>query len=469
MPASLDALAAAPDGGRDADVVAALALAASAVGRGGRVSLFLGSVPVSFARVNAEAESAALRGPNFSDHLRAIVALLEQHDAIFDVFVNSLCARLIDCASFARVVAATGGALAYVNPSQHFCLEARIASHLRTSDVKCSLAVSQGELLPSLGAFAHSPRGFRASAAGCTVWPVRLPAQLDGPLIAQAHLACRGWDGSACVRVITRAFESTDDIAALFENADCHALLAWLANSTISSFFAQTMQLVQAKAVFINLLRPIFEAYRFHVSRSANRLAALVLPASLELLPRLALGILKSTVFTPGISIDERACQIFAISAMDPAALGAVAYPVMFDLARVLAEGRSPVPLPLFERELLPPRILVLFDGFGSYLWLGGSVDRGICMKLFNRPSTYAVERLEPLDTEESRKMYAMLKGNVRLFVGGGKGLTLLFQDRLVEETGTVQCSYAAWIAQLNRISIPANTSHSKTDSGGWM
>jgi hypothetical protein len=448
------------------DVVAALKLASAIIGPFGRIALFLGSVPsgtVSFSRVAVEAESLALRGANFSPHFAGIVSLLQRHEAVFDVFIDSLCARLIDCATFSRVASATGGCVTYVNPTQHWCLDDRLFSHLSSSSVRGSVRVSQCTLAPSLGLVRQPASHFRVPDPSCVVFPLLLPSLLRGPVTAQAVFERRSPDGFLRYRSVSRSFEPTDDLATVFDSADALSLLKWASNSLLTSFFHENVPLARVRGVLQRLLAPPFAAYRFHVARSADRLSRLVLPASLAPLPRQTLGVVRSTALSPGISLDERAYELACLDRMAPRELGAVAYPPMFDLVPVLA-GAPPAPLPLAERELVPARILVLFDGFATYLWLGQDVDAGVCNALFGRPSTYGVDRIRQFPTSESRALYEAIRGNVRMFVGGGNTLAMLFRDRLIEDPGVLHCSCAAWVEEINRASRPANTSYEQVD-----
>jgi hypothetical protein len=447
---------------RGPDIVAALDLASMVVGPFGRVCLFLAGVPtgsISFSRVKVEAESAALRGPNFSKEFELIAKRLQQQHAVFDAFVEMLTSRLVDCATFGRLAVETGGRLKSVNASQAWCLSEAIAQFLRTEHAICQVRVSQGRLLPSLGARQHNPKSFQIAVPNCVVFPLQLPPNLHGPLVVQTVSVVGA--GDLKIRVSTRILEVSDEIGLIFGHSECQSVLKYATSSLLSMFFLQKSPLSRMRTIMLAILKPLFESYRYHVSRSPNRLYNLVMPSSLKLLPKYALGIVKCTALVAGISMDERGYELFRLNEMMPEELVAVAYPHMADLCGFFRQNEALQPLVLAESQLASDRLVLLRDGFASFLWVGRQLDRELCMRVFGKPSSYTVERLEPLDTDENRKVHSLLVGNVRVFVEG-RGLTPLFLDRLVEDGGQCQCSYLAWLSELNNVSLPANTSQAQ-------
>jgi hypothetical protein len=281
---------------------------------------------------------------------------------------------------------------------------------------------------------------------------------LHGPLIVQTVSVIGA--GNLKIRVSTRVLEVSDEIGLIFGHSECQSVLKYATSSLLAMFFFQNSPMSRMSSHMLAVLKPIFASYRYHVSRSPNRLYNLVMPGSLKLLPKYALGILKCTALVAGVSMDERGYELFRLNEMTPEELVTVAYPHMADLCGFLRQNDVLQTLVLTESQLASDRLVLLRDGFASFLWAGRLLDKELCMRVFGQPSSYSVERLERLDTDENQKVHSLLVGNVRVFVEG-KGLTLLFLDRLVEDSGQSQYSYLAWLTELNKISLPANTSQS--------
>ena len=459
LPPSFTALENAQQRDKGPDVISVLEMLLRVIGPDGHVVLFLGSLPTgdaSFVRVTPDNESATLRGPNFTGKFEQIAKNMEKLRVRFDVFVYNLSARLIDSASFGRAAAATGGRMFYANTTQKYALCDRIGEFLQGIDTDCTIRISHGSILPSLGVRQHVPSRFMLSAPNCVFFPIQLPDLLEGDVTVQATVTFRAFDGTFRKRVYTRVIPVTDDISLVYKNADCSAVLKYMTSSMISMFFIRNVQLSQMKDVALAMLKTLFECYRFHVSRSPNRFMKMVMPGSLQMLPKFVLGILKSTAFTPGISMDERGYQIFALDAMTPNQLLSVSIPVLYDVTEFVNSGGDVVQLELTETNLVTDKLFVLLDGFGSFIWIGRNLDKDLCKRVFGKGSAYIVEKVQLMDSDESRRLYSLLKGNVRHFVET-KGTSVLFTDRLIEDSASVYPSYGLWLDMVNKASTPSN------------
>ena len=459
LPQKFDALEGMRQQDRGPDVVSVMDMLVRVIGADGRVVLFLGSLPsgeVSFARVTPDNESATLRGPNFTGKFEEIVKVMERMRMRFDVFVYNLSARLIDSATFGRAAAATGGRLYYANPTQKYALREKIGEFLQGIDTECSIRISQGTILPSLGARQHFPGRFMLTTPNCVMFPIQLPELLDGEVTVQATVMFRAFDGTVRRRVYTRVVPVTDDISLVYKEADCAVVLKEMTASMISMFFLRNVQMPQMKDCVLAMLKTLFECYRFHVSRSPNRFMKMVMPGSLQMLPKFALGILKSTAFTPGISMDERGAQIFALNEMTPEQLLSVSIPVFYDVTAFVDTGAEIRPLELTEANLVTDRLYVLLDGFGTFVWIGRNLDKDLCKRTFGKGSAYIIEKVQPIDTDESRRLYSLFRGNVRQFIET-KGTSVLFTDRLIEDSASLYPSYGHWLDMVNKASTPSN------------
>jgi hypothetical protein len=142
------------------------------------------------------------------------------------------------------------------------------------------------------------------------------------------------------------------------------------------------------------------------------------------------------------------------MAALTPEELAVAACPNLYDVGEFLRSEGELEPKRLSEESAVTTACLVLFDAFATYLWIGTEFDRELCAKAFGKPSAYCIAKIEPVESEENRRLYSLLKGNVRLFIEG-KSVVPLFHDRLVEDTTSTHFSADRWVKQLTDVSRP--------------
>ena len=469
MPESFEPLIKARQSERGPDVYAALDAISRQIGQSGHIYLFVTTPPageVSFSRVNIETENASLKGANYNEKFQQIVKNLDNQSAFLDVFVYSLVQRLIDCGTFGKMCAQLGGRIAYANPTMKYSLQNEIAKFLNGFDAVCSLKISNGcKILPSLGEVHHHPNSFKLTAPQSHVFPIVLPQNFqystnsngttENEIYVQAVVKYRNINGEYWQRVYTYSAGLTDDPAIIFKSADCGVLLKYITNSLLNLFFSENVLLSNLKDCALALLKPIFFCFRYHISRNPNRFINLVMPKTLQLLPRYVLGIVKSTAFVSGISFDERSSELVQLGQKSPEELLAIANPELYEISDFLNNTGDLKPLKCTEAELKTDRILLLYNGFSTYLWLGEKLDKDLCKRTFNKPSSYLIDVVQPIDTEESKRLYSLIKGVLRTSYETKPGAQI-FLDRLIEDyTSTKMPSYHSWLNDLHMISLP--------------
>lgn len=457
FPETLDPLLKVPKTDKGPDIYSALEIISKQIGQGGHIFLFLSYPPtgkVTFSKVSIEAENVSLRGPNYTESFDVITKRLDRQSAYIDIFIDSLVSRLIDCATFGKIASYLGGRLHYSNPTSNWCLKSQIESFISCFDAVCSISINHGiKILPSLGEHPHHPTSFKLVAPQSHIFPLILPEKISSDHITvQSITKYKRQDGTFFERVCSYSFNVTEDNSLIFKGADCNVILKYVASTLLFLFFNQNSTLRQMESNALGLLKPIFFSFRYHISRNPNRFANLVMPSSIQLLPKLVHGLLKSTAFIPGISFDERASQMTRLCMMSPEEIYNVGLPNMFELSNYLnnihVTHLELTKLKLSEGEMKDNRFLLLYDGFNTFLWIGEKLNSDLCKKVFGLPSAYSLNSVNLIDTDESRTLFSLFKGNVRFFYGSRAGYNL-FTDRLIDDT------YSIWLEKIHKVSLP--------------
>lgn len=441
------------------DLIGALKILEKAMGKYDNLFMFINSVPsgdVSLSRVNVEAESIALRGPNYESIFKDFEMKFRRKGVTVDAFVYSLSSRLIDCPSINKFCSGTGGKMFYMNSSQEYNIENVLLRFLKQKHAICQMKISDNaKFLPSLGIIQHNPNSFIISTYDSLTFPIVMPNNLNSQVIIQAVVQFLDDDGKIKRRVYTRSIDVTDDLSMAVNEINGSVVLKYISSSLIGLFYNQKIPLSKMKDYALGLLKPIFFSYRYHVSRNPNRFNSLVMPNSLKLLPYQVLGILKSTAFSQGISFDERGFQFGAIDNMEPDELLNVGFPQLMEITSFIQNQGEIMLLSLSEIELKTDRLIMLFDNFTTYVWVGRNIDQSLCEKIFGVSNPYLVKEIKPFDNEESMRFYSLLRGNIRLFREDENNTNLILLNRFVDDSSPSMPSYALWLSQLHRISLP--------------
>lgn len=465
FPDSLEPLLKVHQNDKGPDVISALEIISKSIGPSGHIYLFLSYPPegkVTFSRVSVETENDSLRGPNYSKGIEEIAKRIDQQNGYLDVYVHSLVSRLIDCGTFGKICTFLGGRIQYSNPTSNWSLSTNIRNFLNSCETVCSLRASNGvKILPSLGQHQHHPHSFKLSSPQSHIFPIILPDNFTEKFFTiQCVVKYRKNDGSFKQRVYSYSANVTENEADVFKGADCGVILKYIVSTMLELFYNHNSNLKQMESHALGLLKPIFFSYRYHISRNPNRFANLVMPKSLQMLPKYVLGILKSTAFNPGISLDERSSQMIQLNQKYPEDLMQIGYPVLYEMTNFLqniSNGNTSdniysylVGINLNEAEMKENRFLFLFDGFNTYLWFGEKFNNQLCKKTFGFPSAYILNEIKLIDTDESRAFYSLIKGNIRFFYAARSGYQL-FTDRLIDDF------YPAWLEKVHSVSLPKN------------
>lgn len=441
------------------DVYAALTLASKIIGENGRVIMFLCNPPrgtVDFDKVPVSNENGSIRGSNFYKFEELKNTFLNMQ-VVVEFFMYAIVPRLIDAASLGKLAAHLGGRIFYMNNSQEWKIQTVITDFLRGKDTTTKIYSSIGtKILPSLGIVPHHPLHTRVITPHTLTYPLTFSDTLIGPIYIQSVTKWIDAQGHTHTQVCTRMAGITDNPAEVFSSANMGVILKYISNTLLNFFYnKEEATLSKMDDYALALLKPIFYSYRMHISNSPSKMKNLVISQSLQKLPTYVLGVLKSTAFHNGIAYDERAYQMFEINSMSPFMIMFVGYPRLIEANSFIQNGTEPEVLPLKDFEMRSDRLLVLFNGFLTFIWIGKDLDRDLCLKTFGKANPHLVDKVVPIDSDESKRLYTLIIGNHRLFNESKQDNSNLFQDRLIEDASVNKCSEAKWYTMVHNVSLP--------------
>ena len=179
------------------------------------------------------------------------------------------------------------------------------------------------------------------------------------------------------------------------------------------------------------------------------------MPDSLKLLPLHVLGILKSTAFSRGVSYDDRGYQLGFLNIMRPEKMLETGIPQVMEVTEYLKGNGEIQILSLSEGELTDERLVLLYDGFNTYVWAGSKMDRDVCKRVFGVQNPEMVSEIRKEGDEVLQRFYALLRGNVRIFKETWTTNLLVIYDRFAERASAMLPSYQQWLVQLHKITLP--------------
>lgn len=460
------------------DLISTLQICAPSIGENGKLIFFLSGMPhgiISFDRYSISSEIVSLHGPNYKQVLQTITQLYHSQNAIIEGFISGKVSRLLDVASLARLCEPLGGRIMYINDTQYYKIEELLADFFSKPISITSIKLSDPQLvsiLPSIGMSHFDPTKF-SCVDRCLFFPLKVTSTLTSPFYIQSVSTLIYINGKIINRVQSAIISVTDDLSLSIKCADQKVILKYVTEKILEDIMENNVCFQQLHDRVLSILKPIYSSYRLNISQSPHRLETLVMPNTLEYLPIYCLGILKSPALSAGENIDERAFQIQRLNQMNPEELVTVGYPIMVDItskgnynSRIKFQNFEQTKNALFQgfnrlaltKDQIPNgHIIVLFDGIGSWIHLDQFLSKELCLKFFGKPSTYllkSVEDIQPLDTDESQRLFSFLKGNIRLIIDRDDPVNV-FDDRLIEDSTLTQISYDSWLKKLNQISMP--------------
>ena len=459
-----------PKDKRGPHVLTCLEVAANSVGHGGRVFMsisfkstekgFLTDTPMQPTQQKSPNlltydENTSVRGVDF-DSFKYLVDMYKNNSILCSILFCQTSSQMVDVASYSRFCAETGGKLEYITPIALLHMD-DIMSRFIGPRYLCSIRLSNNgcDILPSLGLSQLNPRGFSCTGKSCYTFPFSFTDKLltfetiDCQLVTEKY----GLDGSHSTIVTTKTIRATNDLNEVFKYCDCNCLVKYISSSLIS-LFIRGHDLDEMKGLALALLKPMFETYRIYVSRSPNRYSSLVMPKSLQYVPLYTLGVLKSTIFTQCIAYDERAGQLSRMNTMTPEEVTLFAYPTLSDVTAFVWHGGEIVPLKLTDSELREKKLLLLDNGISSWLWIGENLDKSLCQVAFAKPSQVLVDKVIRNETEQSQRLFTLVKGNFRHILQGTSS-EFVFRTRMVEDAQKNYPSSVGFITELHKITLP--------------
>ena len=439
-------------------VFSALEVAARSVGNSGRVFLATSYKTVEKQQQYLQFdENSTIRGADF-DMFKDLIKKFQKESIIVSILYLQTSTILVHIASYSRLAAETGGKLEYLTKIALLGID-DVIDRLIGTRYHCSIKISNSQngcqILPSLGLSTHNPNGFSCIDKMCFTFPFVLPEKMMTFTTLFCQLVVDKYDleGNHSTVVITKPIGSTTDLHKVFTFCDSNCLVKYISNSLISLFIIGH-DLDEFLELALALLKPMFESYRIHVSRSPNRLSSLVMPKSLQFVPLYTLGLLKSTVFSQCILYDERAGQMSRLNTMSPEEVVLFAYPTLSDVTAFVWHGGEITPLKLTDTELREKKLLLLDNGMCTWLWIGENLDKGLCQVAFAKPSQVLVDEVVQNESDQSRRLFSLVKGNFRHILQGTSS-ALVFRSRMVEDSQKDYPSSIGFIAELHKITLP--------------
>lgn len=444
--------------------VSALETAIKSVGPGGRVFAavsYRSDEKKDFKVPSMQAEAPSLRGVNYEE-LSPLITLYKQFNVNLSMLIAPGGSTLIDCASFARFCSETGGRCEYISKTGFNTFYSALERFFQPR-LTCKLYLTGAEtILPSLGTSQHSHTHFSVLKGESLVFPFGFKQENVANVHAQLVITKFDLDGSSSIYVNNKTITNTSDLQEIFRNCDQNAILKYITNSLINLFLIDT-EIDHLKELCLAFLKPIFMSYRVNVSRSPRRLSSIVLPKSLDWLVVRCLGILKSTVFMQCISYDERAVQMSLLSAKPPEAVALCGYPKLKDITAFVWHGGEITERRLMESQCTKGKLLLLDNGFSTWLWLGDDLDKDLVLKTFGKPAQSLVEELVQIDTEQNERLFSVMYGNLRMMKQSTQSETT-FTQRMVEDSHKRLPSSSDFMHNLHTVTLPQRSEEKVTN-----
>ncbi|OHS96563.1 hypothetical protein TRFO_37271 [Tritrichomonas foetus] len=267
----------------------------------------------------------------------------------------------------------------------------------------------------------------------------------------QVIITYRKFNGETVTRVFSKFITSTDDMRGIFNNLNQKALLKHIVIKFFTEFYKQKdIKDKDLVKIALENLSPMFRGYRNHVSLKKMNTNELVLPDQISLLPLYCLGAIKSSPFSYGILSNER---IFLLEQMEKANLDylwQICYPTLTDLTVYLMENGELNNYPLQKIMLDSTRIYMLYDGFSTWIWVGKKISQHLLQTLFKCNEFYEISEMnfQQNETEESIKLFSLVKKSVKLCLDNGIGHQS-FLNRLIEDQTMGLPAYTQFLGKL--------------------
>ncbi|OZJ02089.1 hypothetical protein BZG36_04573 [Bifiguratus adelaidae] len=280
--------------------------------------------------------------------------------------------------------------------------------------------------------------------------------------------------GERRVRVCTICLPVTNSISELYAGADQFAIATLLANKAVERSLSSKLE--DARDAVTNKVVDMLGVYRSAIMGSgAGSAPQLNICANLELLPLLALGLIKHVGLRQSSTIptDLRSNAQNLLKSMPVQLLIPYLVPRFYSLHNMPVEAGTfgedglimPPPLNLTAEKLERFGCFMLEDGQNIFLWLGREVVPQLCIDLFDvpsyeqvRPGKITMPTLDNPFSERVRliigKTREMRRGNYypQLYLvkeDGEPALRLWFLSHLIEDRTDSLMSYYQWLGHL--------------------
>ncbi|KZV95887.1 hypothetical protein EXIGLDRAFT_643854 [Exidia glandulosa HHB12029] len=276
--------------------------------------------------------------------------------------------------------------------------------------------------------------------------------------------------GERRIRVTTLALPTTSNISEIYASADQVAIAAYLANKAVERTL--THKLEDARDMVTKVVTDLLNAYKETVTSAGGQLA---IAHNLQMLPLLALGLLKHVALRPSAQIpsDLRAYAHTLFTTLPVQRLIPYLHPTFYALHNMPPECGTigehgvilPPALPLSSEYLERHGLYLMEDGLTIFLWVGRDAVPQLMMDVFDLPAYDALRggkyTLPLLENAFSQRVNAVI-GKIRemrrgvyyppLYVvkdDGEPSLRMWALSTLIQDRGDQTPSYQQWLGQL--------------------
>ena len=439
------------------DIFSALKIGYNSVGKIGRIILCFSYFSINntqFKRYNIENENTCLRGINFNEEVQNICDLYSSKGIRADFLICSNNNKLLDLSTFSKFSSNLGGVIEYISQQQFIYFKQILFKFI--NNLTCENIIKSNKfinILPSLSISTKKSSIFLLNLNSNIIFPFQFNLKTLEEVYFQSLSYIHQFNGDIIVTVSTYLLNFTDDLSLIYKNIDYSILLKYISSSLISLFFTMNQSLSKMLEPSLGILKPIFQGYIYNVSISPTRFTNLVMPSSLNQLPKCIIGLLKSPIFVPGISFDERSFLLFLLSEINPEKLIHFSNPLLFNITKYIKNGEEVESKKLSESSLSNKDIFLLDMEFFSWLWIGSQIEKELCIKTFGKSTPIIIEQILPLGTIESNRLFSLLKGNFRFIIENKFG-EQLFRDRMIEDGINNLPSYLMFLSNLHKLTL---------------
>ncbi|XP_051160951.1 protein transport protein Sec24C-like isoform X4 [Leptopilina boulardi] len=265
----------------------------------------------------------------------------------------------------------------------------------------------------------------------------------------QAALLYTSCAGVRRLRIINLSLRTSSQIAELYRSCDLDAIISFFSKESVFKLLEHSPKAV--KENLISRCANILAAYRKNCAAPSSA-GQLILPECMKLLPLYVNCLMKSHAIFGGaeISIDDKSCEIQAVSKMPVHTSVNYFYPRMFALHNLNPQETDlPQTIRCSIDKITDDGCYLLENGIHMFLWLGLGLNAQWVQEVFQVPSVVQIDtersKIPILDNPLNKRVNEIIARinderhpRMRLtMVRQREKLEMVFRHFLVEDKGT--------------------------------